>query len=205
MLRRWLVALAALLVGGGTSLAMMAFANPDAGTVEVYVAARDIPAGVTVAADAVRLERVRLGPAANLSYTRERGAQLFSRRTGHELTAGQLIQRSDLALSGGPADLRLVLLPIHDLPVLAPGDRVDLLSVSGDADHLVVKPFMLGVEVRSQAAPGLVVAVSSAQAAALLYAEAAMHLAAVVATPGTAPGGEHVINDPAAAEREARR
>ncbi len=195
MLRRWLVALAALTLGAATSGGILVLANPDAGAIDAYVAARDVPPGSPIQPDMVQLQRVKLGATAVFAFSTARAGELFRSRAAHELLSGQLIQNSDLAPAKGPADLRLVYVPVHGVPPLAPGDRVDLLTVTGSADRLTVAPFLLGVEVRLQTPDGLVAAVTSEQAVALLYASTAVRLAAVVAAPGTAPGAETSVSD----------
>jgi hypothetical protein len=117
-------------------------------------------------------------------------------RATHDLTAGQLIQRSDVMDSSSSADRRLVFVPVKDVPASAAGSKVDLLAIEGTVDHPTVVPFALGVEVRSTVAGGLVVVVPSRQAAAFVYAANSMHLAAVIAEPGAAGGAEEAISGP---------
>jgi hypothetical protein len=111
------------------------------------------------------------------------------RRASHDLSAGQLLQRGDVLPSGSARDRRLVWIPAHDLPPVAPGDRVDLLELRGSGQQLSVIPFALGVEVRSATAAGVVVVVSSRQATAFVYAAAAGRLV-VVSAPANSPAGE---------------
>ena len=67
MKKRWLVALAALMAGGGVSAALLVFADPTRGAVDVYAAARDLPAGASMSTDAIQLKRVSIeGGAAQL-------------------------------------------------------------------------------------------------------------------------------------------
>jgi hypothetical protein len=112
----------------------------------------------------------------------------------HDLAAGQLIQRSDATRLLDAPDRRLVFVPVKDAPPAAAGSRVDLLVVEGSPDHLSVVPFALGVEVQASVAGGLVVAVSSKQAPAFVYAATAMHLTAVVSGAGSAGGAEGAVS-----------
>src|SRR5712692_1368274 len=205
-MRRWLVALAALLCGGGASLAVLAYGGREGHEVEVYVAARDLPAGALIGPEGLRSERLRPGGSLPLAYTRGVEKLMAGRRAARALRAGQLLQRGDLltAASALP-DRRLVLVPIKDLPPVVAGDRVDLLQVSGAGEHLVVAPFALGVEVAAAGAGGLVLVVSSRQAPAFVYAAATLRLAAVVAQPDAAAGEEGPVSSPEQALAAARR
>jgi len=92
------------------------------------------------------------------------------------------------------ADRRLVFMPVKDVPALSPGSKVDLLVIGGAADHPTVIPFAIGVEVQSTVSGGLVVVVTTRQAAAFVYAANAMRLVAVIAEPGAADGAESPIS-----------
>src|SRR5450759_1037292 len=61
-MRRWLTALLALGSGVGLSAALLVFADPERNSVEVYAAARDIPAGAVLASDSLVLVRVKDAP-----------------------------------------------------------------------------------------------------------------------------------------------
>ena len=111
-------------------------------------------------------------------------------RAAHDISAGQLIQRSDVMAPTSIADRRLVLIPLSAVPTVPAGAKVDLLLIAGSADHPTVAPFALGVEVAASASGGLVVAVPAKAAAAFVFAGATMHLAAVVVEPGAAEGAE---------------
>ena len=199
---RWIVAAAALALGSAVTGGLLFFANPARDTVDVFIAARDVPGG-TQLGDATAVEPMSVASTA-LVFTRRDGAALPSLFTTHSLTAGQVIQRSDVAAA--PPDVRLVALPIKDAPAAVPGSRVDLLSVTTDATGATsVQPFALGVEVRGSNAGGLVVAVTSREAAAFVYAAAAMHLVAVVADAGAAPGSEAPVSSPLEATEVASR
>lgn len=195
-MKRWLVALAALLAGGGVSALLLVAADPSRGAMDVYAAARDIPAGISLSPDALEIRRVSIGSGASLLFTRRDESQLMAARAAHDLAAGQLIQRSDVMSSTSLADRRLVFLPIAQAPAASAGSKVDLLLIEGGADRLTVVPFALGVEVRAAVSGGLVVVVPAKEAAAFVYAGSAMHLAAVVAEPGATEGTEFPVSSP---------
>jgi hypothetical protein len=179
-----------LVVGGGVSAALLVTADPSRGTVEAYAAARDVPAGAGLTQDAIQLTRVSLAGGTSLLFTHRDIDRLTATRAAHDITAGQLIQRSDVMSSTSIPDRRLVLIPLSAVPTVPAGARVDLLVIAGSADHPTVAPFALGVEVVASASGGLVVAVPARAAAAFVFAGATMHLAAVVVEPGAADGAE---------------
>jgi len=195
-MKRWLVAAAALAIGGGVSAALLIVSNPDRDTVDVYAAARDVPAGSSLTSDAIALERVNVVGDRTLFFTRGDGARLANLHATHDLAAGQLIQRSDVAASGPISDRRLVFIPVKDAPPVTSGSKVDVLTISGAPDHLLVAPFALGVEVRASVVGGLIIVVSSRDASAFAYAAAAMQLVAVIAEPETAGGAEVPVSSP---------
>jgi hypothetical protein len=195
-MRRWLVAFAALAIGGGVSAALLVLANPTRDAAEVYVAARDLPAGASLGPDVLALERVSFASGLSLLFGRGDEAVLAGQRASHDLASGQLIQRSDVMDSTSFADRRLVFLPVKDVPAASAGSKVDLLVIGGTPGHPTVVPFALGVEVRATVSGGLVVVVASKQAAAFVYAANVMHLAAVIADPGAAGGAEAAISTP---------
>lgn len=195
-MKRWLVALGALVIGGGVSAALLVMANPARDTFEVYAAARDLPAGAALGADALALERVNVSSGRSLLFGRGDEPELAMLRATHDLASGQLIQRSDVIDATSFADRRLVFVPVKDVPPAAAGSKVDLLVIAGTEDHPAVLPFALGVEVRATVSGGLIVVVASRQAAAFVYAADAMHLAAVIAEPGSAGGAEGAISSP---------
>lgn len=192
-MRRWIVAATALGLGCAVTTALLVAGSPSRDSVEVFVAARDVAAGAQLAG-AVTLESLALPSTASL-FTRRDAGTLPSLFATHALVAGQLIQRSDAGAA--PADVRLVFLPIKDVPAVDAGGRVDLLSITTDASGATsVQPFASGVEVSEARNGGLVLAVTSRQAAAFVYAGATMHLVAVVAQPGAAPGSETPVSSP---------
>ena len=195
-MRRWLVALAALMIGGAVSGTLMVVDNPARDTSEVYVAARDVQAGSPLASDVIALERVKVASSRTLLFARGDESRLATLQATHDLVSGQLIQRSDVTATATVADRRLVFVPVKDAPPAPPGARLDLLVVAGTPDHVYVAPFALGVEVRSSVAGGFVVVVPSKQAAAFVYAAGVMHLVAVIAEPGTASGVEEAVSSP---------
>ena len=189
-----MVALAALLVGGSVSAAMLIVANPERDTVDVYVAARDLPAGASLGADSIAIERVVITAGLSLLFTRGDESRLVGTRASHDLSTGQLIQRSDVMDSSISADRRLVFMPLKDVPAAPPGSKVDLLVIAGAPDHPTVAPFALGVVVQGTVSGGLVVVVASKQASAFVYAATAMRLVAVIAEPGAAEGAESSVS-----------
>jgi hypothetical protein len=197
--RRWLVAFAALGIGGAVSAALLILANPGREAVDVYVAARDVPAGASLGADAIAVERIPVASRRSQVFGRGDESQLAGLRASHNLMSGQLIQRSDVMDASSAADRRLVFVPVKDVPPAAAGSKVDLLVIGGSPDHPTVIPFAVGVEVRSTNANGLTVIVTSRQASAFVYAANAMRLVAVIAEPGTADGAEAPVSSPSEA------
>jgi hypothetical protein len=193
-MRRWVTALVALALGMSVSAALLLFSNPDRNAVEVYAAARDLPAGSALAPDSVVLVRMNAMGLPPLVFRGSDQRTLAGLSATHDLAAGQLIQRSDTATANTISDRRLVFLPVKDVPPSATGSKVDLLVIDGTPDHLSVSPFALGVEVESSVAGGLVVVVSSRQAPAFVYAAVAMHLTAVIAGAGTGAGAEGAVS-----------
>jgi hypothetical protein len=193
-MKRWLLAAAALLAGGGVSAALLVAADPSRNSVDVYAAAHDLPAGAALLSDAIELRRVSVAGGAAFLFTREEESHLTAMRASHDLAAGQLIQRNDVMGSRSFADRRLVFIPLSAVPPAPAGAKVDLLLIGGSADHLTVVPFAQGVEVEAVVSGGLIVAVPAKEAAAFVFAGNGMHLAAVVAEPGTADAAEIPIS-----------
>ena len=187
-------AVLALTVGVGVSASLLLFANPDRNAVEVYAAARDIPAGAALTPDSVVFVRVNEAGLSPLLFMSGDLSKLASLRATHDLAAGQLLQRTDASTQDAMADRRLVFVPVKDAPPAGAGSRVDLLVVDGSPGHLSVSPFALGVEVQATVTGGLVLVVSSKQAPAFVYAGVAMQLSAVIASGGTASGGEGAVS-----------
>lgn len=197
--KRWLVAFAALAIGGVVSAALLILANPARDSIDVYVAARDLPAGASLGLDAIAMERLPVASRQSLFFGHGDQSTLAGLRASHDLLSGQLIQRSDVMDSSSATDRRLVFVPVKDVPAADPGSKVDLLVVGGPPDHPTVIPFALGVEVRSTSSNGLTVVVTSRQASAFVYAADAMRLVAVIAEPGAADGTEGPVSSPSEA------
>ena len=195
-MRNWMVAVIALGLGGAVSVALLFFANPSRAEVAVYALARDVPAGAPVTRDSLRLETVAVSDGVSSLFMRGDEVHFEGLQAGHDLTAGQLLQRSDLLPPGSAADERLVFIPVKDAPPAAPGSTVDLLLVTGTPDSPAIIPFALGVQIRAVVAGGFIVAVPSKQASAFVYAAEAMRLVAVIAGPGSAGGSETPISAP---------
>jgi hypothetical protein len=195
-MKRWMIALAALLAGGGVSAVLLVVADPSHGSVDAYAAARDLPAGAQLSYDSIQLERVSMAGGTALLFTRGDDSRLLAMRASHDITAGQLIQRGDVVGAASFADRRLVFIPITAVPATSPGAKVDLLVIGGTADHPTVVPFALGVAVDAAVSGGLIVSVPAKEAAAFVFAGATMHLAAVIAEPGAAEGTETPISTP---------
>ena len=189
-----MVALLALLLGGGTAAVLLVAANPEAGTERVLTAAHDLPAGAALDPGALAALTVRLGAAEGLAFPAGAEAQLEGLRTTHSLLAGQVIQRSDVtsAEAKGAAALRSLVVPVRSAPPLVAGDHVDLLAVTGSGGSTAVLPFATGLLVRAQLSGALVVAVDPAQAGALAYAGVTTPLIAVAAAGGA--GGEPPVD-----------
>jgi hypothetical protein len=195
-MKRWLVALAALMIGGAVSAVLLVASNPDRDTTEVYAAARDISPGSSITSDSIALERVHVIGGDALFFARADESKLANLHATHELASGQLIQRSDVAAVSATADRRLVFVPVKNAPPAIAGSKVDLLSISGAPDYTYVAPFALGVEVRASVAGGLIIVVSSKDASAFVYAASAIQMVAVIAEPGTADGAEVPVSSP---------
>ncbi|MGH7764592.1 MAG: hypothetical protein ACREOM_09280 [Candidatus Dormibacteraceae bacterium] len=198
-MKRWLVALLALGLGGAVSAALLILDNPSRDALDVYVAATDIPAGAVLNAASITLARLVISENRKLVFTRNEGGALSVLHASHDLASGQLIQRSDVIASEAPADRRLVFVPVQNAPAAPVGSHIDLLALDGPPDHPTVEPFAMDVEVQSSSSGGLVLVVSAQEAAAFVYAGAAMHLAAVVAEPGSTGGGELPVSSAAQA------
>jgi len=155
-----------------------------------------VASGSELTHDSLRLQSVVMPDGIDALFTRGDESQLQGRHASHDITAGQLLQRTDLLAPGAVAEERLVFLPIKDTPPAVPGSKLDLLLIAGTADHPTVVPFALGVEVRAVVPGGLVVAVPSRQASAFVYAAQAMRLVAVVAASNAAIGSEAPIGTP---------
>ena len=193
-MKRWLIALLALLLGGGTAAVLLVVANPDAGTEQVLAVTRDVPAGAALDSSTLQVLTVRLGSADAVAFAASAAGQLEGLRTTHALVAGQVIQRSDVSTGDNHAApaLRSLVVPVRSAPPLAAGDRVDLLAITGSGGSTAVLPFATGLLVRAQLSGALVLAVDPLQAGALAYAGVTTPLVAVAASGGA--GGEPPVN-----------
>lgn len=185
-MKRWLVACVALGAGAAVTVALLVVTDPSRSSVDVYVAARDVPEGALLGTDSLLLERVQSVADPAMVFRRPDGATLAALHATHDLASGQLIQRSDVAAVAQAADARLVFVPLKDVPPVAAGSKVDLYFIDTGPAGAEVQPFATGVAVRAAVSGGLVVVVSSRQAAAFIYAAGAMQLVATVAEPGAA-------------------
>ena len=195
-MKNWIVAAVAIGVGVAVSAALVVLTSPSRSEEEAFALARSVAAGDVIAADALRLEPVMAGASTTSLFTRADAAQVAGARAAHDLLAGQLLQRSDVADSQALLDTRLVFVPVKDAPPAVAGQTVDLFMIGGSGDSPSVIPFALGVEVRAVVTGGLVVAVPSKEATAFVYAGEVMRLVAVVGDAGAPPGSEPPISAP---------
>ncbi len=194
-MKNWLVAGVALALGIAVSAALLIFGNPARDEIEVYAAARDISAGTALTQDALRVVAVTLPDGASSLFQKGAG-DLRDVRAAHDLVGGQLLQRADVVPASQSADVRLVFVPVKDAPPASAGSKIDLLVISGTTDHPDVVPFALGVDVRGVVPGGFIVAVTSRQAPAFVYAAEVMRLVAVIAAPGAPAGNEEPVGAP---------
>ena len=194
-MKNWLVAGLALALGIAVSGALLIFGNPARGEIEVYAVAHDVTAGTALTQDALRAVAVMLPDGAS-SLFQVGAADLRGMRAAHDLNAGQLLQRADVLPASASADVRLVFIPVKDAPPANTGSKMDLLVISGSPDHPTIIPFALGVDIRGVVPGGFIVAVTSRQAPAFVYAAEVMSLVAVIAAPGAAPGNEEPVGAP---------
>lgn len=194
-MKNWLVAGFALALGIAVSAALLIFGNPARDEVDVYAVAHDVSAGTALTQDALRLVAVMLPDGAS-SFFAKGASDLRGARASHDLIAGQLLQRADVLPASASADVRLVFIPVKDAPPASAGSMIDLLVISGTADHPAVVPFALSVDVRGVVPGGFIVAVTSRQAPAFVYAAEVMRLVAVIAPPGAPPGNEEPVGEP---------
>jgi hypothetical protein len=185
-----LVATAALGAGGLVAGTLIVYTGAQARAQDqVFVTVRDVPAGALFEPDALRVDLVRLEADSAAVLGPSSSRLVFSARAAHDLVAGQLVQRSDLANADAGPDRRRILVPVKDAPPVATGDRVDLLLLSAGA----VAPFALNLEVVASAPNGLIVSAPSRTATALVWAAESGHLVAVVADPGARRGEEPAV------------
>jgi len=195
-MKNWIVAVVAVAMGVAVSAALLVFTNPSRTEEDAFSLARSVAAGDVIPADALRLEPVMAGGSTTSLFTRADASQLEGARAAHDLLAGQLLQRSDVADSQALLDTRLVFVPVKDAPPALAGQTVDLFILGGTGDNPSVIPFALGVEVRAVVTGGLVVVVPSKEATAFVYAGEVMRLVAVVGEAGAPAGSEPPISAP---------
>lgn len=192
--RNWIVAGVALFLGVAVSAALIVFGNPARDRLDVYSINRDLPAGAEITSDELRLVAVAFPDGGPQLFESQDAERLRGAHAAHDLVAGQLLQRGDVTSAAAQPDVRLVYVPVKDAPPASPGSKLDLLIVTGTPDQPSVVPFALGVEVRAVVNGGFVIAVSSRQAPAFVYAAQAMRLVAVVASPGAPTGNEEPVD-----------
>ena len=189
MVRRIVIAAVAIVAGLAVAGGLLVYARGGQEAEEVYAAATDLPAGAHLGGGAIRLVQVVLGGRqAALAYRAGEEARLGATAAAHDLSAGQIIQRSDTVLAGHDAPRALVVVPLKDPPPLRAGDLVDLLAVNGAGDSLTVSLFAPAVEVHAVTGGGVILKVGATQAPGFVYASAAMRLVAVRVTVQM-PGG----------------
>ncbi|HEV2217360.1 MAG TPA: SAF domain-containing protein [Candidatus Dormibacteraeota bacterium] len=194
-MRSWLVAGLAAVLAVAVSAGVLIFGNPTRHEIEVYAVAHDISAGTTLTPDALCVVAVMLPSGASTLFQKGAG-DVRGLRAAHDLIAGQLLQLSDVVSSSAPADIRLVFIPVKVAPPVSAGAKIDLLVISGTADNPAVLPFALGIEVRGVVPGGFIVAVTSRQAPAFVYAAEAMRLVAVIGARGAPAGKEQPVSAP---------
>ena len=194
--RNWLVAGVALFLGVAVSAALVVFGNPTRDEVDVYAINRDLPSGAQITPDGLRLVAVAFPDGGPPLFEARDAPRLRGAHATHDLFAGQLLQRGDVSASAAQPDVRLVYVPVKDAPPASAGSRLDLLVISGTPGQPSVVPFALGVEVRAVVSGGFVVAVSSRQAPAFVYAAEVMHLVAVISSPDAPAGNEEPVGAP---------
>ena len=185
----------ALALGIAVSAALLVFGNPARDEIEVYAVAHDVPAGSALTQDALRVVAVMLPDGASSLFPKG-SSDLRGTQAAHDLIAGQLLQRADVVPASHSADVRLVFIPVKDAPPAATGSKIDLLVISGTSDRPEVIPFALGVDVRGVVPGGFIVAVTSRQASAFVYAAEVMRLVAVIAASGAPVGNEEPVGAP---------
>lgn len=180
MIRRLVIATIALSAGIGVAAGLLIYDRAGQSSEEVYAATTDLPAGALLGGGAIRLVRAGLeGRQAALAYRAGEKTRLAATEAAHDLTAGQIIQRSDTVLAGHDGPRALVVVALKDAPPLRAGDRVDLLAVTGSGDSVSVSLFAPAVEVHAVTGGGAVLEVGADQAAGFVYASAALRLVAV--------------------------
>src|SRR5579864_7471485 len=125
-MKNWIIAAVAIAMGVAVSVSLLVATNPSRSEEDAFALARSVAAGDAIPADALRLEPVMAGASTPSLFTRADSAQLAGARAAHDLLAGQLLQRGDVADALALLDTRLVFVPVKDAPPALPGQRVDL-------------------------------------------------------------------------------
>src|SRR5260370_41425565 len=107
-MRHWATALLALGLGVSASAALLVFASPDRNTVEVYAAARDIPAGSSILPDSLVKVRVSSTGLPSLLFTGGGQSTLTGLHAPDDLAVVHMIRRTDAASLEAFPDRRLV-------------------------------------------------------------------------------------------------
>lgn len=193
LLWRGRLPVAAGCLGLAAALAVGELRPAPAATVDVLVAAHDLPAGTTLTSTDVRT--AALAPAAAVDSARAAGhASLVGRRTAVPVPAGLPMVPGVLTggrLTGPPGTV-VTAVRLADGAVarlLSPGDRVDLLAATAEGGPgVAVARAALVLPAPEDAAPGALLGGSAAasQAAPLMLAVRPEEAAAVAGTAGTA-------------------
>ena len=210
MIRRMVIAAVAVVAGLAVAAGLLAYEHSGQSAEQVYAATTDLPAGAHLSGGAIRPVRAVLGGRqAALAYRAGEETRLVATEAAHDLTAGQIIQRSDTVLAGHDTQRALVVVSLKDAPPLHAGDRVDLLMVSGTGDNLTVSLFAAAVAVHAVTGGSVVLDVGAAQAPGFVYASAALRLVAVQVSSqvpgGNGPAGPRTPDEtPIASSQQAR-
>ncbi|MCR6705700.1 MULTISPECIES: SAF domain-containing protein [Cellulomonas] len=198
VLWRWRFVVAALGVGIAVSSALQVLRPPEPQTQAVVVAARDLPAGTTIAATDVRVARVPAGLA--LTRTTTSTHEVVGEDVAVPVPAGLPVVPGLLASGGlvGPPGTVVAAVRLADpamAALLRPGTRIDVLAAAAEtgtqgvvvARHALVLPVPPGAQDQGWSAglaggdsAPVLVAVSPDEAAALSGAAVSALLSAVV-------------------------
>ncbi|KAA1419368.1 pilus assembly protein CpaB [Nocardioides humilatus] len=138
--------LAALCVAGAAAAALHVAAPPEPPSVEVLVAAHDVPAGAVLADDDLELRDVPSDVAPRGALTEAVGRTLASPlRTGEPLTDVRLVGPALVDAAVGTVATPVRLSDAAQVALLAPGDRVDLLATDPEAGTTEVLVARVGV------------------------------------------------------------
>lgn len=193
-MRRILVAAAALAAAAAVSGGLLAATAGVGAGRDFYVVAHDVRAGAPVTPDLLRVTHLQLGDAETAVVGPGQQGLLDHAVAAHDLRAGQLLERGDVASPGdATSDRRAVLLALKEIPPVVAGARIDLLALTGPAERPSVTPVAAGLEVKAVLPSGVVVLVPARQASALVYVATSLRLVAVASDPGAHGGDEPPI------------